>query len=87
MRYYTNNFYESKTRNSIKLYRVLSCVLYYIIDNYVFIEYICCQSKTLSIISSDEIFEQVSYNVLLGIGIQEVFMNLVSCHGFMDKPN
>ena len=58
-----------KQKNTIRVYRVLSCVLYSVIDNYVFIDYICCQSKTLSRISSDKISEQASYNELLGIGI------------------
>ena len=62
-------FYESKTKNPIKVYRLLSYVLYYSIDNYVCTDYLCCQSKTLSSIYSDKIFEQASYNILLGIGI------------------
>ena len=78
-------FYESKTKPPIKLYRVLSCVLYYIIDNYVCIDYLCCQSKTINSIPSDKIFEQASYNILLGIGIPEVPMDLLSCHVFMEK--
>ena len=31
--------------------------------------------------------EQASYNILLGIGIPELLINLVSCHGFTEKPN
>ena len=80
-------FYESKTKGPIKVYRVLSCVLYYSIENYVCIEYLCCKFKTLSIISSDKIFKQASYNILLGIGIPEVLIYLVYCHVFMEKPN
>ena len=49
-------FYENKTNNPIKVYRVLSCVLYSFIEYYVCIDYICCNSKTLSAISSDKIF-------------------------------
>ena len=69
------------------MYRVLSCVLYYIIYNYVRIEYLYCLSKTLISIYSDKILKQASYNILLGIGIPEVLMDLVSCHGFMEKSN
>ena len=69
--------------NPIKFYRVLSCVIYYGIDNYVCVDYLCCYSKTLSVIFSDKIFGQAIYNRLLGIGIPEVLMNLVSLHGFM----
>ena len=76
-------FYESKGKKSIKLYRVLSCVLYYPMENSVCIDYLYYQFKTLIIISSNRIFEQKIYNILLGIGIPEVLLNLVSCHGLM----
>ena len=74
-------------KNPIKVYRVLSCVLYYIIKNYVCIDYLCCQSKTLRSIYYDKKFEQASYNILLGIDITVVIINLVSCYGFMEEPN
>ena len=64
-----------------------SCVFYSIIENHVCIVYLCCQYKKLISIFSDKIFEQASYNILLGIGIIEVLMNLVSLHGFTEKPN
>ena len=51
-------FYDTKTKNTTNLYWVLRCVLYYVIDNYVFTDYLCCHSKTFSIISSDKIFEE-----------------------------
>ena len=41
-------FYDNITTNSTKLFRVLSCVLYFVINNYVCIDYICCQYKTIS---------------------------------------
>ena len=80
-------FYESKGRNPIQVYMVLSCVLYSLIKNYVCIDYIYFQSKKLISISYDRIFEQKSYNILLGIVIPEVLLNLVYCHWFMEKPN
>ena len=66
---------------------MLSCVLYYLIENFVCVDYIFFQSKTLSSIYFNRIFEQKSYNILLGIGIPEVLLNLVSCHVFMERPN
>ena len=68
------------------MYWVLSCVVYSLIDNYVCIDYISCQSKTLSRISSKPTFEQTSFNILISIGIPELLLNLVSCHGFIKKP-
>ena len=48
--------YESKSKTPVKVYKVLSYVIYYLINNYVLIDYLCCQSKTLSIISYGRIF-------------------------------
>ena len=67
--------------------KFLSCVLYYLIDNYVCIDYLLCQLKTLSSISSDRICKQTSLNILLGIGIPVPLLNLLSCHELMEKPN
>ena len=44
--------YENNGEIPKTLYRVLSCVVYSLIDNYVCIEYVLCQSKTLRSISS-----------------------------------
>ena len=74
-------FYDNITNNAKKVHSVLSCVLYYVIYSYVFIDYLCFQSKTISDISNDKVFEDKSYNELLGIGIPELLMNLILCHG------
>ena len=79
--------YENNGGNAKKLYRVLSCVVYSLIYNYVFIQYISCQQNILSSIPSKTIFEDISLNIILGIGIPELLLNLVSCHGFTKKPN
>ena len=68
-----------------KVHRVISCVVYSLIYNYVCIEYMSCQSKTLSFISYKPTFEQTSFNILLGIGIPELLLDLVSCHSFTKK--
>ena len=69
------------------MFRLLSCVVYTRIDNYVCIEYFSCQSKTFFDISNHATFKETSLNLLLGIGIPELLLNLVSCHGFMFKSN
>ena len=66
---------------------MLSCVFHSIIDIYVCIDFLCCQSKTLSSIYSDKIFEQATYNILLDIGIPDVLMKLMSCHLLTEKQN
>ena len=70
-----------------KKFRVLSCVVYNLIDNYVCIEYLSCQSKTLSKNLCNTTFKDTSFNILIGIGILELLLNLVSCHKFIKKPN
>ena len=70
-------FYENITTNITKVYRVLICVLYYAINNYVSIDYLCCQYKPISEISSDNFFGNKTYTKFLGIGIPEVLMNLI----------
>ena len=57
-------FYENKDTEPKKVYRVLVCVLYSIIDNYVCIDHPSCQSKTLSSIYSNKKFERTSYNIV-----------------------
>ena len=79
---YKNNGYIAKT-----VYKVLSCVVYTLIDNYFCIDYLSCQSKTLSAISYNQTLEDSSLNLLLSIGIPELLLNLVSCHGITKKPN
>ena len=78
---------ENRTTNIKKMFRVLSCVPYCVIYNCVFIDFLCCQYKRLSVICCDKMFSSKSYNELLGIGIPEVLMNLISCNGFMKKKS
>ena len=61
--------YENSGKNIGKVYRVLSCVVYTLIDNYVCIDYLSCKLKTLSNISCHPTFKDTSFNLLLGIGI------------------
>ena len=66
---------------------MLNCVVYTLIENYSCVEYLPCQSKILISTSWNPTFKDKSFNVLLGIGIPELLLNLVSFHGFMKKPN
>ena len=43
--------------------------------------------KTLSSVSSKPTFGQKSFNIIIGIGIPELLLNLVSCHGLTKKPD
>ena len=79
--------YENSGKYIRKVYRVLSCVVYTFIDNYVCIEYLSCQPKTLCGISNNPTFNEKCFNLLLGIGIPELLLNLVSCNVFIMKLN
>ena len=79
--------YENNGKDTKIVYIVLSCVVYNLIENYVCIDHILCQSKKLCDISSNPTFKETSFNLLLGIGIPELLLNLLSCHEFMKISN
>ena len=79
--------YENSGKYIRKVYRVLSCVFHTLIDNYACIYYLSCQPKTLCGISKNPTFKEKRFNLLLGIGIPELLLNLVSCNGFIMKLN
>ena len=81
------SIYENNEKDTKTVYRVLNCVVYNLIDNYVCIDYLSCQSKTLCGISINPTFKETSFNLLLGIGIPELLLDLVSCHGFNKKSH
>ena len=77
--------YETRNKNVMKYFRLLICVIYTIIDNYVYIDYLDCQPKKLSFICMDGNYLRECFNELLGIGILDLLMDLLSCHGFMSN--
>ena len=79
--------YENNGEIPNYLYRVLNCVAYNLIYNYLYIDYMSYQSKPLSTILCNPTFKDKSFTILLGIGIPDLLLNLVSCRGFMKKPN
>ena len=80
-------FYETKQDNSTKYFRVLSCVVYTIIENYVSIYLPACQLKTLSVIYMDRNYLRKIFSKIFGIGIPYLIMNLLSYHGFVKNIN
>ena len=69
-------FYETRNINATKYFRVLICVIYTIIDNYVCIDYLDCQPNKLSFICMDGNYLRKCFNELLGIGIPDLLMDL-----------
>ena len=69
------------------MFKVLVEVIYCIIHKHVCIDYVSLV-KYANILPFDKFFEDTYYNKINCIGISEVLMNIVSCHGFAidNKP-
>ena len=65
----------------------MSCVIYKRIKNYVFIDYLASKLEKLSEIPVGSVggykYEERSYDKILGVGITDILMNLMSCYGFL----
>ena len=74
-------FYETRGDNPRKCFRVLSCVIDIIFNNFVCVYYLACLSKTLSKISVDSRggskHGDKSFDIILGIVILYLLMNLM----------
>ena len=75
-------FHETRWLKPNKAFRVLSCAIYAILINYLCIEYLDCKSKQLSQISVISKHVEKYFNIILGIGIPYLLVNLFSCHDF-----
>ena len=80
-------FYESGKTIIRKLFRVLSCVIYTIIDKYFCIDYLGSDKSKLSGLkigcTGSSKHNDMYYNNLLGICIPYLLLNLLSFHGFL----
>ena len=79
-------FYESGKTIIRKLFKVSSCVIYTIIDKYVFIDYLGPGKLKLSDLkigcTGSSKHNGMDYKNVLGIGITDILLNLFSFHGF-----
>ena len=75
----------------MKSYKVLSCVIYTVIKNYVWIDYLACKSKQLSEIPAGygggSKHGDKRFDIILGIGIPDLLINFIFCHGFLQNIN
>ena len=82
-------FYELRTFNRRKMFRVLSCVIYTIIYRYVCIDYLGTETNKMSELklgcTLKTKHENKDYDNLFGIGIPDIFMNMLSCQGFLNN--
>ena len=81
--------YELGSYSTKKVFKVLSCVLYTMIEKYVCIDYLCTLNKILSELNIGTTLlnkhDDQDNNNLFGIGIPDILMNMVSCHGFINN--
>ena len=79
-------FYESREKNTGRMFRVLSCVIYTIISKYFCIGYLCSEESKLSYlrpgVSGRYKHLDKEYDNVLGFGIPYLLLNLLSCQGF-----
>ena len=68
---------------------MLSCVIYTIIDKYVCIDYLGTETKKISELklgcTLKTKHENKDYDNLFSIGIPDIFMNMLSCQGFLNN--
>ena len=66
-------------------------VIYTLTKNYVYINYLACQSKKLSEIPVDSVGSSKHgdkiFDKILGIVIPDLLINLMSCRGFLRNIN
>ena len=79
-------FCESGKKIIRKPFRVLSCVIYTIIDKYVCIDSLASDKSKLGYLKTvwtgSHKHNGMDHNNLLVIGIPDLLSNLLSCHGF-----
>ena len=79
-------FFDNR-KNAKKMLRVLSCGIYTIISNYVFIDYLGSEKSKLSDLRLGVAGRYKNlggkYDNVLGFEISDLLLNLLSCQGFL----
>ena len=74
-------------KNTSKMLRVLSCVIYTIISKYVCIDYLGSEKSKLNDlrlgVTGRYKHLDKNYDNVLGFGIPDILLNLLSCQGFL----
>ena len=74
-------FYELGSTNPRKMFKVLSCVIYIIIDKYVCIDYLGTDKNKISELrlgcNLSIKHKGMNYNNLFGIGIPDILLNML----------
>ena len=62
------------------MYKVIGAVLYTIIDDYIYFDYMGLIQNKLS--KHGNKFENIKFKGLSGLEIPEIYMDIMSCYGF-----
>ena len=54
-------------------------------DNYICVDYLCFPQSKIHVADKGQIFESRTFNNVSGIGINELFMYIILCHGFVNN--
>ena len=73
-----------ENRKNMK-FKVLISIVYCIMDNFACVDCICCTKTKLCVTCKGQGFENRTYNDVSGIGTTELLMNIILCHGFVNK--
>ena len=63
------------------MYKLIGVVTYTIIDNYICLYYLGFIQENLSKHGNN--FENTKFKNVYGLGIPEILMNIISCHGLL----
>ena len=67
------------------IFKILSSIVYCIVKNYVWVDYLCYLQTKLYVTITRQVFENRKYNVVLLIVIPKFIMNIISCNGFVNN--
>ena len=68
-------FYDKRKQFT---YKVIGSVIYTIIHEYIFVDYLGLLQEKLS--KNDDNFKNTKFNYLYGLGIPDIMMNIMSCN-------
>ena len=82
-------FFGNGKNDAKKMFKVLSCVIYTILSNYVCIDYLGSEKSKLSDLRIGVVgnYKHIGkqYDNLLGFGIPDLLLKFLSCQGFLKK--
>ena len=69
------------------IFKVLSSIVYFIMDNYVCVNYLCFPKTKPYVTNKFQVFENRPYNAVSRIVVPELLMNVILRHGFLNNTN